>query len=281
MQSFNPYWRRKKKSVSLLMQNKAIDIMEDGASDSEIYLQDANDEEEHYYTSSSISKLQFRKDVSKAIWNDAMRMAEVVEMKGKMWTTTGMLHSGKIYCSIEETLFLAELGALHLLDDNDVPISLKGIYDKVSQGKCGCCWESFEAYRHLKSLGYIVGRHGIPWTSKGAKTCLDSHQGTPEGNSRTDEGSEEENSTIELVNNMHITEVKLLFDVYLPNSKFRKSSPGDPSFVLCLTRGHPPLKTEIEDLERRCGSIPFKFFHVSHGRVSFFSFNRVELPVLP
>lgn len=30
------------------------------ASASEIYLQDANDEEEHYYTSGSISKLQFR-----------------------------------------------------------------------------------------------------------------------------------------------------------------------------------------------------------------------------
>ncbi|KAK7839438.1 hypothetical protein CFP56_018033 [Quercus suber] len=35
---------------------------------------------------------------------------------------------------------------------------------------------------------------------------------------------------------MHINEARPVFDVYLPNSKFRKSSPGDPSFVICLTR---------------------------------------------
>ena len=132
--------------------------------------------------------------------------------------------------------FLAELGALHVLDDNDTSISLKGIYDKIAQGKCGCCWESFEVYRHLKSLAYIVGQHGIPWTSKGIKTGLNSHHGTLESNSMTDEESEEKSSITELVNGLHLTEVKPAFDVYLPNSKFRKSSPGDPSFVLFLAR---------------------------------------------
>jgi hypothetical protein len=40
------------------------------------------------------------------------------------------------------------------------------IYAEVSGGS----WELFEGYRHLKSLGYIVGQHGISWSMKGAKS---------------------------------------------------------------------------------------------------------------
>ncbi|RVW16504.1 hypothetical protein CK203_069417 [Vitis vinifera] len=76
-----------------------------GASNSEIYLQDANDEEEHYCISGSISNLQFSKAVSKAIWNDEIGMAAVVEKKGKIWITTGVVRNSKTYCSIEETLY--------------------------------------------------------------------------------------------------------------------------------------------------------------------------------
>ncbi|KAK9125193.1 hypothetical protein Scep_014039 [Stephania cephalantha] len=36
----------------------------------------------------------------------------------------------------------------------------------IPYGKSECSWESFQAYKHLKSLGYIVSRHRVPWTSK-------------------------------------------------------------------------------------------------------------------
>ncbi|KAI7989763.1 hypothetical protein LOK49_LG13G02174 [Camellia lanceoleosa] len=56
---------------------------------------------------------------------------------------------------------------------------------------------------------------------------------------------------------------------------------GSRPVVFVTHSGHPPSKPEIEDLERQCNGIPLKFCHVEYGRVSFFSFNRVELLVLP
>uniref|UniRef100_A0A2N9H6E5 tRNA-splicing endonuclease subunit Sen54 N-terminal domain-containing protein n=1 Tax=Fagus sylvatica TaxID=28930 RepID=A0A2N9H6E5_FAGSY len=252
-----------------------------GSSDTEAYLQDTKyeDDVEHHFTSGSISKLQFRKDKCKAHWIDETGMAEVVENKGKMWRTMGIVRSGKIYYSIEETLFLMEIGALLLLDDNGTSLSLKDIYAKASGGS----WELFEIYRHLKSLGYIVGRHGIAWSMKGVKSNCQSVslQGSPQRSEVVDLEPEDERSIVGLFNHMHINEARPIFDVYLPNSKFRKSSPGDPSFVICLTRGDLPSIADVEVLERQCGGIPLLFCHLEHGRVSFFSFDEVELPILP
>ncbi|GMP34249.1 hypothetical protein CsSME_00007201 [Camellia sinensis var. sinensis] len=146
-------------------------------------------------------------------------------------------------------MFLAERGELSLLDADDRSVPLKDIYKK-----------SFEVYRHLRSLGYIVGRHGIPWTVKSIKNKPPSVGGTLEIKVITDQKFEDLNLVNELFNNIRIDEVRPVFDVYPPNSKFRKSSPGNPSF---------------------CNGIPLKFCHVEYGPVSFFSFNRVELPVLP
>ena len=93
-------------------------------------------------------------------------------------------------------------------------------------------------YRHLKSLGYIVGQHGIAWSIKDAKSNRQSVSlhCSPQSSKVVFLESEDESSIVGPFNNMHIKEARPVFDVYLPNSKFRKSSPSDPSFVICLTR---------------------------------------------
>ncbi|KAJ4979179.1 hypothetical protein NE237_009959 [Protea cynaroides] len=177
----------------------------DGTTDLEVYLQDTDDEEIHY-KSGSLPKLQFRKDKSKARWDAEMGMAEVIEKRGSLWMSMGVVRRSKAYCFIEEILYLAQIGALVLLDADDTVLSLKDICEKVAKGKNGCHWEAFKAYRHLN-----------------------------------------------LLKDLHINEV----------------------------RGQPPLRAAIESLEMMSNGIPLKFCHVDHGRVSYFSFDKLELPVLP
>ncbi|CAM8943946.1 unnamed protein product [Rhodiola kirilowii] len=77
----------------------------DGDFDSETDENDSGDEEEEgLYDSNSIPKLQFRNDMSRAQWNEHMLMAEVLQNKGKMATTTGVIREGKLFISVEETL---------------------------------------------------------------------------------------------------------------------------------------------------------------------------------
>ncbi|KAI5682835.1 hypothetical protein M9H77_04063 [Catharanthus roseus] len=207
----------------------------EATSDSDCELQDL-DEDEDFFASADIPKLQLRKVISKARWIDNLGMAEVLERKGKLWTTTGIVRNGKIYCLVEETLYLAEIGALHLLDGDDQPLSLKDIYSNVLHNKNGCCWEAFEVYKHLKSLGYIIGRHGKPWTMKSAKANSTSLQAVSNFDEQVDGELEVNNSLTELFSGIQIKQVRPLYNVYLPDGKFKKSSPDHPSFVLCLTR---------------------------------------------
>ncbi|XP_057787610.1 uncharacterized protein LOC131004878 [Salvia miltiorrhiza] len=244
-------------------------------SDSEGFVNDSIDDE-LFFATDDIPKLQFRKERSKAQWIEELGMAEVLEKKGRLWITTGIIRYGKTYCSIEETVYLAEIGALDILNVDDTPLPLSDMYTKLAEDeeKYGCSWESFEVYRHLKFLGYIVGRHGVAWSMKNVKNKTNA-------DGRGESCNVDDSFITDMFGNMHIGGTRPIFDVFPPNSKFRKSSSGNPSFMLCLASGHPPSRQEIEDLETCCGQIPLKIYVVEHGRVSFLSFTKVELPTLP
>ncbi|CAI9115543.1 OLC1v1016467C1 [Oldenlandia corymbosa var. corymbosa] len=199
------------------MEAKALAIPSE-SSDAEGCLEDLNNDE-NSYAFGCRSNLQCRKVASTGRWIDDLGMAELVVRKGNTWNSTGIIHNGKVMCFIEEILFLAEIGAFEILNDDNTLLSMREIYEST----------------HINKM----------FTGKQRK------------------------------------EVQPIFDVYNPSSKFKKSSPGHPSFVLCLARGQPPSKQEVEDLEKRCGGCPLKFCKVDVGRTSFFSIDRVEFPVLP
>ncbi|RCV19744.1 hypothetical protein SETIT_3G409600v2 [Setaria italica] len=179
--------------------------------------------------------------------------------------------------------FLVERGALIRLNDKDKTIGIEGIYEKIAGGKYGCSWDAFQAYKHLKSLGYIVGRYGVPWTMKNSGTCDTTVP--PTSVVHTDQSFNRVDGTCSditmLLKEMHIDGISPSFEVYLPNSKFKKSSPGTPSFLLCLLRNKPPSRVVLEMVENNFGGIPLKYCHVDNGRVSFLSLDKVALPSLP
>ncbi|KAJ3681237.1 hypothetical protein LUZ60_015726 [Juncus effusus] len=249
-------------------------------------LQDDYTEEHHFnpflpsssnssqiFSNSSVSKPQFRSEVSRAKWIDEIGMGEIIEKKGSIWTNTGIIRNSKLYCHIEEIGFLAERGALILLDERDNLLKLEDIYAKLAKGLFGCTFESFEAYRHLKSLGYVIVRHGLSWSKK-------EENRNPNSNSPPE--TEETNPDLisERIKELQIGAIKPSFDIYLPNSKFRKTNPGNPNFILCLVR-EPPCRKEAEEVEKICNLVPLKYFYVDHGFVSFFAFSKASLPVLP
>ena len=134
--------------------------------------------------------------------------------------------------------FLAEIGALVLQDDEGGAIGMEEIYRKIAGGNYGCSWDAFQAYRHLKLLGYIVGRYGVPWTMKHSHTCevTDSPKYMADTDRCSDRADGACNDITKLLREMRIDGIYPSFQVHLPNSKFKKSSPGDPSFLLCLLR---------------------------------------------
>ncbi|KAI3858217.1 hypothetical protein MKW92_024067 [Papaver armeniacum] len=238
-------------------------VFSDGTQDSEIELQDS-DEDEHL----------FMKAKSKACWDSGMRMAKVIEMKGRCWGTTGIVRNSKTY-----------LGSLLLVDCDGMVLCLSDMYGMLTEWKNGCSWDSFQAYKHLKSLGYIVSRHGVQWTVKNDKhcsapTCVKDLKEIS-GMSVTE--LEKGFSITDGLRNMHIIgEAQPAFDVFLPNSKFRKSSPGEPDFVVYITReDNPPSKAEIEDLEAMGKGVDLMFCHVEHGRVSLFSYKKYRASHMP
>ncbi|KAK7501429.1 hypothetical protein BaRGS_00007233 [Batillaria attramentaria] len=76
-------------------------------------------------------------------------------------------------------------------------------------------------------------------------------------------------------------DVKIVFDVYLPNTTFRKTSPGIPDHRICVARGEEPpdffqaqsATAHLED------DVPLHWAVVNCGEISFFIFENSSLPV--
>eukprot|EP00249_Psilotum_nudum_P021576 c28158_g1_i8 orf=69-1256(-) len=121
-----------------------------------------SEDEGHVCSEHTLRRLSGRK-LSEAQWSGG-GLAEVVRRRGKLWVTTGVMRRSKLFCNIEEVAFLVHREALKLVQRDGSIMSLMDLYGLLATGKCGCSWNEYQVYFHLKSLGYIVGRHKVPWT---------------------------------------------------------------------------------------------------------------------
>ncbi|XP_002961843.2 tRNA-splicing endonuclease subunit Sen54 [Selaginella moellendorffii] len=195
-----------------------------------------------------------RKDASTAEWDGRIGMARVANPRGKIWNTTGVIRSSSLLCNVEETIYLVEQGCL-ILTLQGRTMDLHEVLELLGVEKNGCSMDAYNVYSHFKALGYVVSRHNVDWTAKEEPESIDRE--------RDDHSS---------------SSLKLVFDVYAPNSQFRKTSPGVPLFSLCVSRT-APTKNQVNTLERG-SKVPVKFATVQGGHVGIFSFTTVELPCL-
>jgi len=114
----------------------------------------------------------------------------------------------KTYVNLSQVSY--ELEALDLLDNGDRTISLIEMYEKIASGMFGCCWELFEAYMHLKSLGYIIARHGVAWSLKSIRSSLKFSDL---------EGTEERKELVDMVSKFEISIDKLFGDAKINDLK--------------------------------------------------------------
>eukprot|EP00897_Mesotaenium_endlicherianum_P010702 jgi/Mesen1/9660/ME000671S09007 len=388
------------------------------------------------------------KEISVARWLPREGVAEVLLQRTRMWTSIGVTRGSRLLCNVEETLYCMERGSLVLLlgeGHAERQASVQHVYGLLLQHQHhqqqqeqrqeqqqqqrpagGCTCEEYSAFAHLRRLGYIVGRHAVPWTTAtsrrrhahpGDRLATDASQpdagatiserlpemkgeaqdkegegmlpssamsaphaqaraqseaqsatgvdasgretdnmcdphvsglppelalaetsggetispeererdgrhqnaplavvNTPSGASlapQGDEGPEDpenlprgtemesqalspgESAAKREAGNGH-QEIdspaataggagfaRLQYDVYLPNSRFRKTDPGPPLFSLCVTSGRPPTRAEVKAVQRTSGEVKVKFAAVAAGNVSLFSFDAVTLPTMP
>jgi tRNA-splicing endonuclease subunit Sen54 len=74
----------------------------------------------------------------------------------------------------------------------------------------GSSWNAYQVFGQLKKFGYIVGRHGVPWTLQ--------------------ENLAKDESKASLTRE----KLELTFDVHKPSGQFQKAKPGEPAFSICF-----------------------------------------------
>ena len=67
-----------------------------------------------------------RKEISKVQWHEKLGLGEVVEKKGSIWTSTGIVRDGKLYCHIEEILYVV----MYFLPNPSINISFFNLYSE-------------------------------------------------------------------------------------------------------------------------------------------------------
>ena len=202
------------------------------------------------------------------------------------------------YLFPEEALYLHMLGLVVVLggEKGDEAMTTKDLYLRYfSADSCvdyGIALPAYLAYMHLRAQSYIVARHGLLYSGEGQK---EENAPTDAGDCAEDklrmERTRKKKNRLKRIDRalqhppiqINSNEVSLAFDVYKPNSSFRKSDPGPPDF--CVAVGNfnspsPPLSMLLS-LISECNGTPLRVAVISDsGTVMLFSFSDEEAPVI-
>uniref|UniRef100_A0A7S2K865 tRNA-splicing endonuclease subunit Sen54 N-terminal domain-containing protein n=1 Tax=Leptocylindrus danicus TaxID=163516 RepID=A0A7S2K865_9STRA len=215
------------------------------------------------------------------------------------------------YLFPEEALYLHMLGLVVILggEKDDEDMTTKDLYLRFFCTRSvdyGITLPVYLSYMHLRSQSYIVARHGLLLNSIECKTeeiesVAESTASTTDANAPTVESVEDKlreeriRKKIDRLNRIDRAiqhpptqfhsngEVSLAYDVWKPNSNFKKTNPGRPDF--CVAVGYfnspsPPLSMLLS-LITQCNGAPLRVAVISDsGTVMLFSFSDEEAPVI-
>ena len=107
---------------------------------------------------------------------------------------------------------------------------LKDMYLKIEE-RHSCSWEGFKVYQHLnKSLGYTVGRLGVPCSQKNTRSSAILFENS---NNNASHLAVDKTSIIESLKAMQLNGVNLISRVHVP-PEFKQTAPEKSNFVVHL-----------------------------------------------
>lgn len=98
--------------------------------------------------------------LSFASWKPDVRFAEISLQRGKLWQHMGTSLKGKLFCDLEEAMYMAERCNL-LIQVGDKIASVKELYGLMCDQNLA--WEAYYAYAYLRRAGYVVRRFPMRW----------------------------------------------------------------------------------------------------------------------
>lgn len=175
----------------------------------------------------SLRMFRVRKAIGKAFTSGGFGMTLVVvnddcttntdeSLQKKISTTT------KEHLFVEEALFLFERGVLDVYDEHSLKMEARGIYRMLTTAKIPI--SVYLTYAHLRAQDYRVLRHV----------------------SNTNHGDGDAAATIKearqhlVLQTLQENPTAIAFDVYKPNTQFRKTSPEIPEMVVAVTNFQQP-----------------------------------------
>jgi hypothetical protein len=167
------------------------------------------------------------------------------------------------YLFIEEVLFLLERGVLQVYSERGELLHLQRVYEMLETTRVPI--SIYLTYAHLRRQDYRVLRH------------------VPDDASMTTNDSSKEARRTMVLTTLNQDASSIAFDVYRPNTHFKRTDPGIPHLQVAVASFQLPFLTfiQLQSLIQKIGNVPLKIATVSDsGVVVMFAISSVGVPTI-